>query len=651
VSFCLPSITTGTGRLCIDHVARCAICGQASALLGYCIIIACRQEATDTQDAPELCRPALLEALSQGTNQSVPFHVPVPMSGKSRSSSTVSVQSFSFWHFLILLCPPALPFPINSTKASYQQHLKMQRSGTSVDDVCGGFRLGYVTDVEGNLDYFKEYVSRSNVLDFEYPIQDDPTTMNIRLKNDNCYFVFGGDAVDKGSGDIRLCRALVALKQRYPDRVYLLVGNRDLNKVRYTAELSDEDMKRPIDEIPPPHWDPKAPTLRQYLEKLAASDTEASTIEELNTRVNRLKYMLEHTLGCPKTFEFRRKEVSILKDVPLEGISDDEVLENILHEIESPEGSLREYLEHANVAVQIGNTLFCHGAVDRNTMKYVPLFDTRFENPPSKPPPKQICEDLPEWIQSLNDYLKNGLLDYQNRPYWNIERTSRGGESLMALQNRPAMWGRSIISNCYGDGGCITTESAAEIRNDPERIAEATTNPLMFENVSSDPMDTEVAEWLLKYGVQRVVVGHKPTGDGPAVLSAGYTGVEVVSADTSFSDTSADDNRGKAINVVEISGDSFDDNHLEISGTLRDGEVFFSSFPRLNPSGMDQRTGDPNLGRQLEDGWWVKAATPTHYQLCRGQGRKVEYQMVPILAANDFKVKVRFTTPFLSEAL
>jgi hypothetical protein len=30
---------------------------------------------------------------------------------------------------------------------------------------------------------------------------------------DGAYFVFGGDVVDKGPGDIRLCRQLVALKK------------------------------------------------------------------------------------------------------------------------------------------------------------------------------------------------------------------------------------------------------------------------------------------------------------------------------------------------------------------------------------------------------------------------------------------------------
>jgi Calcineurin-like phosphoesterase len=486
------------------------------------------------------------------------------------------------------------------------------------------FRLGYVTDVEGNLDYFLSYVAQSKVLKLEHYSNQ---SLRLELKHPDAYFVFGGDSVDKGPGDIRLVRALVDLKRRYPDQVYLLVGNRDLNKLRFTAELSDQDMARPIADIPPPHWDPTAPSLLEYLQKKHAAT--GIPMEQLNTRLNRLHYMLEHTLGCPQTFVFRRQELALLQDKPTSDISDDEVLENFISEVENPKGSLRQYLECASVAVVIGNTLFCHGAVDCNTMRFVPRDDTKFENPPSKPPVKAMIDDVKEWTEALNQYLQEGLEDYQKRPLFNAERTTRGGESLMALQNRPAMWGRSIVSNCYGDGGCITTDYAARERNDPERVSMEATNALVFEKVSSDPMDPQVAEWLKKDGIQRVVVGHKPTGDCPAVLSALYTGVEIVSADTSFSDTSADDNRGRAMSVVEIAGDSPTDNQLEVRGTLRDGRSHESFFFRLHPGGVDVSVGDPNLGRLWKDGYWIKMATTTDsYWLSRGAGRRVEYKDV-----------------------
>lgn len=199
----------------------------------------------------------------------------------------------------------------------------------------------------------------------------------------------------------------------------------------------------------------------------------------------------------------------------------------------------------------------------------------------------------------------------------------------MALQNRPAMWGRSIISNCYGDGGCITTDYAADIRNDPERISMEATDPLVFEKVSSDPRDPVVSGWLRKDGIRRVVVGHKPTGDCPAVLSASYTEVEIVSADTSFSDTAADDNRGTALSVVEIVGTSPNDNQLQMTGILRDGSEYISHFPRLHVDGMDETAGDAKLGKQLQDDYWIKASTTkATYWLTRGKGRNVEYKHV-----------------------
>ena len=298
------------------------------------------------------------------------------------------------------------------------------------------YRLGYVTDVEGHLDFFLSFVKRSNVLDV---VSNTPLQLELDLRDNHCYFVFGGDSVDKAPGDIRLCRALVSLKKRYPDRVFLLVGNRDLNKIRFTAELSKADMERDIDDIPPPHWDPSAPTLRTYLEEVAKTRGVARA-EDVNTRVERLRYMLKHTLGCSDTFEYRRQELAILNECEVEDISDEQVCDNFIHEVEHEDGSLRQYLENANVAAVVGNTLFLHGAVDVNTMQCVPHHDTRFELPKTRAQAGKVCDDLMEWVSSLNEYLRVGLQDYQARPMWDEDRKSRGGEALLALQNRCAVW-------------------------------------------------------------------------------------------------------------------------------------------------------------------------------------------------------------------
>jgi hypothetical protein len=144
---------------------------------------------------------------------------------------------------------------------------------------------------------------------------------------------------------------------------------------------------------------------------------------------------------------------------------------------------------------------------------------------------------------------------------------------------------------------------------------------------------------LLNQGIRRIVVGHKPTGDCPSVLSSEYTGVEVVSADTSYSHRKELDVlkkpfgvcRGAAISLVEIVGTAHS-NWLETSGSLACGRQYNDRFQLLGPVNCAQASevdgGDHNLGKRLSDGWWVKAAiSPDHYHLCRGSGRIVEYEI------------------------
>ena len=108
-------------------------------------------------------------------------------------------------------------------------------------------------------------------------------------------------------------------------------------------------------------------------------------------------------------------------------------------------------------------------------MKYVPTLDTKFELPTSLPPTDgsdgRMIENVHEWVQALNDYLQQGLKDFDNRPHWNEDRTSRGGEAVLAIQNRPSMWGRSVVCNSYADGGIIHTPDAEKERQRALQVA------------------------------------------------------------------------------------------------------------------------------------------------------------------------------------
>ena len=179
-------------------------------------------------------------------------------------------------------------------------------------------------------------------------------------------------------------------------------------------------MARPIDAIPQAHWDPKATTLREHLSAVTGGGDEAA-LRAANTREERLRYMHQHTLGCPDTFEFRRQELALLEGREPSSVTDEQVVENFIADIASEDGALRQYLAHADVAVVLGNTLFVHGAVDAQTMAFVPSH-TRFELPRVKQPPAAAGMGVADWAAGLNRYLREGLADHAARPTCKLSR-------------------------------------------------------------------------------------------------------------------------------------------------------------------------------------------------------------------------------------
>jgi len=70
-------------------------------------------------------------------------------------------------------------------------------------------KCAYCADVEGNLEFFKRYVRISDAISWE----GAEGTSDLKL-SDGYDFVFGGDSVDKGPGDIRFVSLMVKLKDR-----------------------------------------------------------------------------------------------------------------------------------------------------------------------------------------------------------------------------------------------------------------------------------------------------------------------------------------------------------------------------------------------------------------------------------------------------
>lgn len=431
-------------------------------------------------------------------------------------------------------------------------------------------KIAFTTDIEGDWEHFQRYIRGSEVLYYQ--------ESTLRVRND-CLFVFGGDAFDRGMGDLRVGTALVDLKRSQPESVVLLMGNRDINKMRFTSELNT--MIKP-EQAFSAWWDPKAPQLHEWLRTSGLEDSV----------LHRLQWALTCTLGCPNTFEFRRQELMLL--LRTQHVDDATVLKSF--QDSATDGIYSQYLESAQVAHVQGNTLFVHGAADKRGLQFIPSMETRFC--PNKSVEGRHVEDLHGWVEEINAFAQQCILDWKRRPHWETGGdgvTRRGGDALMAYQNKPAILNKTVAVHSYVDGLNIAA---------PGSLREG------FEQ-RSDPYDKEVQTYLAQYGVRRVVVGHTPSGEAPASFVDPSSGFQLISADTNYATTSTGDRRGGSWCevVIEPSG------RARLHGALADGRGTYNCS-------VDE---DPYIGTRRPDGSWVKVRlTSGAYLVSKGSGRHVE---------------------------
>merc|ERR1712232_171933 len=113
------------------------------------------------------------------------------------------------------------------------------------------------------------------------------------LKDGSC-LVFGGDASDRYVGDLGLTRRLLRLHKKHPGRVFFIMGNRDVNKLRFATELSRKCLSIPGTECTNAIFD-------------CNDDCQAKAKE--TGLVPRTKWILQYTMGARKAFANRMKEM------------------------------------------------------------------------------------------------------------------------------------------------------------------------------------------------------------------------------------------------------------------------------------------------------------------------------------------------------
>ncbi|CAE8630473.1 unnamed protein product [Polarella glacialis] len=406
--------------------------------------------------------------------------------------------------------------------------------------------IEYITDVEGNWDYLMRFVSMSKILYWGGEERGAWGPGTLRLRH-NGMLVFGGDAPDKGPGDIRLVKTFLSLKRRFPSQVFLVLGNRDLMKMRFRAELA---AGMESNSWTPP-WDRNPKSLEQFLdeEKLPRS------------LVSKLKWMLHCNMGCQDTtFKTRKHELAL----PNGSATDADVLQSYCSSMDpaSKDPWMLDFLLQGQIAVVLGDTLFVHGGLQDESIGVVPG-------------QSRVYDTVEEWVKQLNLWKDAELQDFIRQPCWRTEggMEKRGGETLIEY-GTPGGGKRTVIyHNPFVDG-----------------------NPVL--------RSPKVASFLQQSEIRRVLSGHQPHGQTPTVVRHPDTGLLVITADTSRSDGTATklfnpaESRGSAASMVRIEGP-----YVYISGHFNDNSLHGC---KLHVDQRQDALPDALVGRQLICGSWIK---------------------------------------------
>ncbi len=220
-----------------------------------------------------------------------------------------------------------------------------------------------------------------------------------------------------------------------------------------------------------------------------------------------LRFILTQTMGARAAFEHRRTELG----AEGRGAEDDDVVQSYLADL-APDGPLRSYLAAAVLAHREEETLFVHGGVTAENLGVVPGRALRIP-------------DVDAWLYALNDFYAESMHAFCT--------------GACAVDGAP-LW-QELIAYQAPKSGARTNQASVVYA----RPTDAVGNPML-------PPE-HVVSALAAAGLRRVVVGHTPSGDCPALLRE-PSGFELVLADNSYGRVERGSRVAIHDNVVHVRG-------------------------------------------------------------------------------------------------
>ncbi|CAJ1953663.1 unnamed protein product [Cylindrotheca closterium] len=399
--------------------------------------------------------------------------------------------------------------------------------------------ITYLTDLEGDKPYLDRYVKISKVLRFSSPSSESTTEFPydkcIDFATDNSMLVFGGDLWDKGGFDLYVARQLLDLKRRYPNRVFFVCGNRDINKLRILQEMGWEQRDNgKIPDHPGLMWfqgtgrvgDPEGP--------LPSSDP-----------VERLKWILGNTMGSPDAFELRKNELEWEReqqDTSAAPVTDFDVVQSYRRSCH-PNGEMGKFLTNSHLALSIGTLLVLHGALPLTDEYMAPHHnssnssvwdDLTFCMPWIKPGESAAkdygIKSIDDWLDALNTFCHDRIQEW-NQEIQRLESTGEGPQIWAhkgGYDHGPSYAG--IIQ--YGMG------MTPDRRKNPTVVYNSFTPQGMPHAFDPEAENIAMAqctrEFFDRTNVELILTGHKPQGDMPSPIRVDSS-AWVLCCDTSYS--------------------------------------------------------------------------------------------------------------------
>jgi hypothetical protein len=412
--------------------------------------------------------------------------------------------------------------------------------------------VSYITDVEGDREYLERYVRDSRVLcwkeesslpqdhkqrPYNFPYSHFIDFQHFRESEiPRDFLVFGGDVWDQGGSDLFVIRQLLDLRRRYPKNVFFVMGNRDINKMRIIEELGPTGTNDNLPDHLGVYWLNGTGRMGDPKLGLMPNDNAA----------DRLRWMLNYTMGSRRAFEYRRWELQA-ECSNRTFVSDHDVVESYRQSCDPVTGEMSHFLRNAHLMLRLGDVAFVHGALPFTNVNLlqcdqnVSLWDDLSFAMPwlevgvSARDVDVHCID--DWIVALNDFASSRIdawisCNTSSGDIWAVQGGYHLPPSFSSFHGQLLQYGMGRIGPHRAPNPTVVYNRWG-IAGKPRKFFR---HDAHCEQDASYVRHTK--EFFERTGIRLICSGHQPTGEMPCHVRVDETENNrtswIISGDTSY---------------------------------------------------------------------------------------------------------------------